>query len=151
MFWPSLTVTGFCVFLQGSGWAYHHCDCSQTVHHQDCWHYCWIWEGCCDWAGDTQWTDAAERHLLFPCNAAGKGKFIYFLSPFHKVVKWWVELFSPSSFCMLSSWQLLSYSSLGTDTGLEFLGVLPISVSYLHNPICQKHKWVKGTDCIIMA
>lgn len=61
-----------------------------------------------------------------------------FFPPFHKVVKWWVELFSLSGSCMLSSWQLLSYSSLSTNTGLEFLGVLLISVSYLCNPVCQK-------------
>lgn len=32
----------------------------------------------------------------------------------------WSHFLSGS--CMLSSWQLLSYSSLGTDAGLEFLG-----------------------------
>lgn len=33
---------------------------------------------------------------------------------------------------MMSSWQLLSHSSLGTDIGLEFLGILPIKVFHIY-------------------
>lgn len=54
--------------------------------------------------------------------------FTFFLH-FTKLSNGWWSYFLSSS-CMLSSWQVLSYSSLGTGTDLEFLGVLPISVSY---------------------
>lgn len=56
--------------------------------------------------------------------------FIFFLH-FTVMKCWYVEPFSLSSSCVWSSWQLLSHSSLGMDTGLEFLGVLPIKVFHI--------------------
>lgn len=72
--------------MQGSDWTYHYCDCTQIVYHQDCWHYCCIWERHCGWTRNTQWTHVAEGSLLFSCNAASKGKSFTIFFPFHLAV-----------------------------------------------------------------
>lgn len=76
--------------------------------------------------------------------------FIFFLH-FTVMKCWYVEPFSLSSSCIWSSWQLLSHSSLGMDTGLEFLGVLPIKVFHICAIQYVKNisEWKAG--CIIMA